>query len=337
MEKLINLRHLDIRNTSRLKIPLHPGKLKSLHVLLGAKFLLGGCSGSRMEDLGELHNLYGSLSILELQNVVDRREAQKASMREKNHVEKLSLEWSESIADNSQTERDLLDELHPLTNIEELQITGNRGTKFPNWLADHLGMHRITEVTEEFYGSSSSKKPFNSLEKLEFAEMPEWKQWHVLGNGEFPKLHDLSINCSKLIGKLPENLCCLTGLTISECPELNLETPYQLSSVLFFYFEGSVLFASQVQGMKQIVELSITDRNYLTFIPISILPSTLKRIRISSCGKFKLETPVSGMISSGYCNMFLENLDLYRCDSINDISPELVPRARYLSAKSCQD
>ncbi|KAK4370362.1 hypothetical protein RND71_009837 [Anisodus tanguticus] len=146
--------------------------------------------------------------------------------------------------------------------------------------------------------------------------MPEWKQWHILGNGEFPKLHDLLINCSKLIGKLPENLCSLTGLIISEC---------------------SVLFAFHLQGMKQIVELSITDRNYLTFIPISILPSTLKRIRISSCGKFKLEMPVSGMISSGYCNMFLENLDLYRCDSINDISHELVPRARYLSAKSCHN
>ncbi|KAF3680274.1 putative 50S ribosomal protein L18-like [Capsicum annuum] len=49
------------------------------------------------------------------------------------------------------------------------------------------------EVTEEFYGSPSSKKPFNSLEKLEIAKMPEWKQWHVLGNGEFPALQDLSV------------------------------------------------------------------------------------------------------------------------------------------------
>ncbi|KAF3642292.1 hypothetical protein FXO38_21172 [Capsicum annuum] len=106
--------------------------------------------------------------------------------------------------------------------MKKLQITGYRGTKFPNWLADHSflkllvqlslsnckdydslpalgqlpslkflairGMHRITEVMEEFYRSSSSKKPFNSLEKLEFAEIPEWKHWHVLGNGEFPRL-----------------------------------------------------------------------------------------------------------------------------------------------------
>ncbi|KAH0715670.1 hypothetical protein KY284_008575 [Solanum tuberosum] len=55
MEKLINLCHLDISNTCLLKMPLHPSKLESVQVLVGAKFLLGGL---RMEDLGEVENLY---------------------------------------------------------------------------------------------------------------------------------------------------------------------------------------------------------------------------------------------------------------------------------------
>ncbi|XP_047261689.1 putative disease resistance RPP13-like protein 1 [Capsicum annuum] len=112
-------------------------------------------------------------------------------MREKNHVEKLSSEWSGSDADNSQAERDILDELRPHKKIKELEISGYRGMQFPNWLADHSFLKLL--VTEEFYGSPSSKKPFNSLEKLEIAKMPEWKQWHVLGNGEFPALQDLSV------------------------------------------------------------------------------------------------------------------------------------------------
>ncbi|KAL3325178.1 hypothetical protein AABB24_039111 [Solanum stoloniferum] len=248
MEKLINLSHLDISNTCLLKMPLHLIKLKSLQVLVGAKFLLGGL---RMEDLGEAQNLYGSLSVLELQNVVDRREAVKAKMREKNHVDRLSLEWSESSsADNSQTERDILDELRPHKNIKEVEITGYRGTTFPNWLADPLflklvklslsyckdcyslpalgklpslkilsikGIHGITEVREEFYGSLSSKKPFNCLEKLEFEDMAGWKQWHVLGIGEFPTLQNLLIN---------------------NCPEVRLETPIQLSSLKSFEVSG---------------------------------------------------------------------------------------------------
>uniref|UniRef100_A0A3Q7J1D3 Uncharacterized protein n=1 Tax=Solanum lycopersicum TaxID=4081 RepID=A0A3Q7J1D3_SOLLC len=241
MEKLINLRHLDISNTWRLKMPLHLSRLKSLQVLVGAKFLLGVW---RTEDLGEAKNLYGSLSILELENVVDRREAVKAKMREKNHVDKLSLKWSESIsADNSHTERDILDELCPHKNIKEVKIIGYRGTNFPDWVADPLflklvklslrnckncyslpalgqlpclkflsvkGMHGIRVVTEEFYGRLSSKKPFNCLEKLEFEDMTEWKQWHALGIGEFPTLENLSIK---------------------NCPELSLEIPIQFSSL----------------------------------------------------------------------------------------------------------
>ncbi|KAF3639280.1 putative bifunctional aspartokinase/homoserine dehydrogenase 1-like [Capsicum annuum] len=372
MEKLINLRHLDISNTSCLKMPLHLSKLKSLQVLVGAEFLLGGPCGWRMEDLGEAHCLYGSLSILELQNVFDRREAQNANMREKYHVEKLSLEWSESNADNSQTERDILDELCPHTNIKALQISGYRGTQFSNWLADHsflkllvqlslsnckdcfslpaLGqlpclkflsikeMLRITEITEEFYGSPSSKKPFNSLEELVFAKMPEWKQWHVLGNGEFPALRNLSIeDCPKLVGKFTENLCSLTKLRISRCPELNLETPIQLSSLKSFrvtgspkvgvLFDDAELFTSQLVGMKQIVLLEISGCDSLTSLPISILPNSLKTIRIGHCRKFQMGASDSS--SKMISNMFLEELDLVEFES--------VPRARYLRVISCHN
>ncbi|KAH0713161.1 hypothetical protein KY289_009120 [Solanum tuberosum] len=368
MEKLINLHHLDISEAYFLKMPLHLSKLKSLDVLVGAKFLLRGRNGSRMEDMGELHNLYGSLSILGLQHVVDRRESLKANMREKKHVERLSLEWSGSNADNSQTERDILDELQPNTNIKEVEINGYRGTKFPNWLADHSfhkltkvsfryckdcdslpalgqlpclkfltirGMHQITEVTEEFYGSSSFTKPFNSLEKLEFGEMPEWKQWHVLGKGEFPVLEELSIeDCPKLIGKLPENLSSLTRLRISKCPELSLETPIQLSNLKEFevvyspkvgvLFANAQLFTSQLEGMKQIVKLVITDCKSLTSLPISILPSTLKRIEISGCRELKLEAPINAIC--------LKESSLVGCDS-----PEFLPRACSLSVRRCNN
>nr|AAW48301.1 potato resistance-like protein I2GA-SH23-3 [Solanum tuberosum] len=331
MEKLINLRHLDISNTSRLKMPLHLSKLKSLQVLVGARFLVGDRGGSRMEDLGEVHNLYGSVSVLELQNVVDSREAVKAKMREKNHVDRLSLEWSgSSSADNSQTERDILDELRPHKNIKELQIIGYRGTKFPNWLADPLflklvklslrnckncyslpalgelpclkflcirGMHGITEVTEEFYGSWSSKKPFNCLEKLEFKDMPEWKQWHIPGNGEFPILEDLSIR---------------------NCPELSLETvPIQLSSLKSLEVIGSPMVGvvfddAQLEGMKQIEELRISV-NSLTSFPFSILPTTLKTIEITDCQKCEM-------------SMFLEELTLnvYNCHNLTRF---LIPTA----------
>ncbi|XP_049379734.1 putative disease resistance RPP13-like protein 1 [Solanum stenotomum] len=259
-----------------------------------------------MEDLGEVHNLYGSVSVVELQNVVDRREAVKAKMREKNRVDKLSLEWSESSsADNSQTERDILDELCPHKNIKEVEINGYRGTTFSNWLADALflklvqlsidnckncyslpslgelpclkflsirGMHGITEVTEEFYGSLSSKMPFNSPVGLRFVDMPEWKQWNVLGSGEFPTLEKLKIkNCPELSLETPIQLSCLKRLKVSGCPKVG------------------VVFD---EGMKQIEELYNSDCNSVTSFPFSILPTTLKRLEISGYKKLKLEVPV---------------------------------------------
>lgn len=60
--------------------------------------------------------------------MVNRRKVVNAKMRQKNHVYKLSLEWSKSSsADNSQTERDILYMLHPHKNIKEVEITGYRG------------------------------------------------------------------------------------------------------------------------------------------------------------------------------------------------------------------
>ncbi|KAM3302843.1 hypothetical protein P3S67_013873 [Capsicum chacoense] len=192
-------------------------------------------------------------------------------------------------------------------------------------------MHRITEVTGEFYGSPSSKKPFNSLEKLEFTEMLEWKQWHVLGKGEFPAL--------KLMGKLPENICFLIELRIPRCPELNLETPIQLSSVKWFEVSGSPkagvlfdeakLFTSQLEGMKKIEDLCINDCNSLTSFPTSTLSNTLKIMGIYRCQKLNSDSSKTNR------NMFLEKLRLDGCDSIS--LPELVPRACYLWIQSCQN
>ncbi|PHT44656.1 hypothetical protein CQW23_13814 [Capsicum baccatum] len=73
------------RNLIMLSVPTRTGHFRIGN--LGAKFLLGGRDSLRMVDLGELSNSYGSLSIIELQNMVDNREALKANMREKNHLE----------------------------------------------------------------------------------------------------------------------------------------------------------------------------------------------------------------------------------------------------------
>ncbi|TMW84512.1 hypothetical protein EJD97_025033 [Solanum chilense] len=172
-------------------------------------------------------------------------------------------------------------------------------------------MHGIRVVTEEFYGILSSKKPFNCLEKLEFEDMPEWKQWHTLGIGEFPKLENL---------------------LIKNCPELSLETPIQFSSLKVFRVSGCpVVFndAHQLEAMKQIEALYISGCNSVTSFPFSILPTILKRIEISGCPTLKLEAPVG--------EMFVEYLSVDDCDCVDEISPEFLPTARHLIIRDCHN
>lgn len=135
MEGLINLWHLNIRNICWFKVPLHPTKFKSLQVLVGSKFLL---CGLRMDDLDEAQNLYGYVLVVELQNVVDWRQIVKENMREKDHVDKLSLEYIEIVVLKFTTEREILDEQRPHKNLKEVEITRYWGTSFTNWLADPL-------------------------------------------------------------------------------------------------------------------------------------------------------------------------------------------------------
>ncbi|KAG5629767.1 hypothetical protein H5410_001484 [Solanum commersonii] len=94
-------------------------------------------------------------------------------------------------------------------------------------------------------------------------------------------------------------------------------------------FDDVQLFRSQLEGMKQIVELYISDCNSLTSFPFSILPTTLETITISDCKKLKLDPPVG--------EMFMEYLSLFRCDCIDDISPELLPTAHKLSVEYCHN
>ncbi|XP_055820169.1 putative disease resistance RPP13-like protein 1 [Solanum dulcamara] len=409
MGRLINLRHLDIRGTGiSWNIPLQKSKLQILLLSYSTRFVVGACNNSRIEELGELQNLHGSLSISELQNVVNGREAIKGNMKDKKHLEELSLSWSGMNADDSQTEREILDKLKPDKNIKKLEINGYRGTKFPDWFGDHSfsklvslhlrkcrdcdslpalgqlpslkhlsvsGMHRILQLTREFYGSVSSVPPFRSLTSLVFKQMPELTEWHVLENGSFPQLKDLDIiNCPKLIGELPKSLPFLATLRISGCPKLGVLLDGQvamfgihLSGIRQNFMSLQKLRISdmpnlvelpseicgltnlgelrisncasleiiRIQEMQHLLELVIRNCPALMSLTILSLPITLGKMHISQCGKLELEFPENS-ITGSCCNMFLEELRLENCDSLRHLSFGFFPRVHTLMVYSCR-
>ncbi|KAG5531054.1 hypothetical protein RHGRI_025869 [Rhododendron griersonianum] len=336
--KLILLRHLDLSGTNLKEMPMHISRLKNLQQLTA--FVVGRCSGLGINELGEFHYLRGTISILGLQNVKSGNDALEAKMSEKKYLEKLALKW-DSITEDSQNARDVLEKLEPHTNLEHLEIKNYGGTRFPTWLGDQsfcfmaslrlencencfslppLGqlpslkeltiarMPNVTNVGHEFYGESGSlSKPFQSLETLRFEKMSGWVDWCILDAGEFSQLHKLEVvECPKLVTSLPRTTS-IRELVLKECQGVQLEWR-SVSSVEKLEISG---FASLEEFPGELETLT-----------------NLKELRVEKCPR--LYVP-----EMSNCNMFLESLELVRCESLISLPLGLFPKLRYLGIEEC--
>ncbi|XP_050112567.1 putative disease resistance RPP13-like protein 1 [Malus sylvestris] len=255
MSNLINLRHLNNLDVSWLEgMPPKLGSLVNLQSL--PNFVVsGGSDQSGIREIGPLSHLRGTLCISGLENVTDVEDAQRANLKYKARLDSLVLKWSHS-SDTREMESAVLDMLQPHRKIKELTIKSYAGKEFSSWVGGHLfsnmvlvhleecnnclslpplgqlpqlkelyirGMNAVESVGAEFYGERML--PFPVLETLELVEMQHWKEWLPFQadheGGAFPCLKTLLVKkCSKLEGKLPENLNSLAKLKIVECEEL---------------------------------------------------------------------------------------------------------------------
>ncbi|KAJ7982301.1 Disease resistance protein [Quillaja saponaria] len=259
MHRLVNLRHLNFVGTSLDEKPIQLGKLRNLQTL--TSFYV---SGSNIKELGQLNNLQGQLSLVQLQNVIIPMDVTEATMENKKYLETLELGWSENNED-SLNERAVLERLKPHTNLKRLTIRNYGGTRLPDWFADGSlstivflelsgckycfslpplgqlpslkklsvsGFDAIVAISSDFYGNNSSSiaQPFGSLEILKFKNMAAWEEWCCFEDhneaAAFVHLQELHIeNCLKLKGQLPQRLPCLTELVIDGCHQLGLQFP----------------------------------------------------------------------------------------------------------------
>ncbi|MED6145270.1 hypothetical protein PIB30_023510 [Stylosanthes scabra] len=146
MQNLVNLRHLDIQGTSLEEMPKGMSKLQDLQFL--SHYIVGKHDENGVGELGGLAHLHGSLYIVKLENVKNGGEAWNARMAEKIHLDTLYLRWSsfkESEVCDSQSEKDVLDKLHPHKDLKVLGIFDYRGTMFPDWVG-HSSYHNMTEL-----------------------------------------------------------------------------------------------------------------------------------------------------------------------------------------------
>ncbi|XP_045815632.1 putative disease resistance RPP13-like protein 1 [Trifolium pratense] len=250
--KLVCLRHLYLNGTYIKKMPKKIGTLNHLQTM--SHFVVGEKREFDIKELDNLNLLEGKLSISGLEHVINPADAAEANMKDKKHLEELSVNYSENFKfNNNGRELDVLEAFQPNSNLKRLTIEHYNGNSFPNWLRDchlpnlaslklqhcklcsHLPplgqlpflkelfishCDGINIIGKEFYDNSNSTSlPFRSLEVLEFKQMENWEEWLCLEG--FPLLKVLSItNCPKLKRAPPQHLPSLQILKISDCKML---------------------------------------------------------------------------------------------------------------------
>ncbi|XP_027113870.1 putative disease resistance RPP13-like protein 1 [Coffea arabica] len=332
IRKLINLRHLENSNTSQLhEMPSGIDQLTSLQTL--SKVVVSKNGGFRLNDLGNLSLLAGSLAILELQNVTNVQEARDANLKNKRDLDKIVLAWN-SEYDGSLSkvlQQDLLEALRPHTNLTSLEIKFYKGDKFSSWVGDSsftklvkvslrgcthckclpsLGqlpalkdlsiqtMLEVKAVGTELCG----KDCFPSLESLTFDDMPEWEEWTCLSSaGEnechFPLLRKLCISgCPKLKSIPVLHLPSLSELNLKKCSVGIAKCFHNLTSLNQLQFGQIIGLASLEDVFKQ-------------------FPSGLEGIALHECHQLK-----NLWGSSKTVNLVqLKSLDVSECSQLSSL------------------
>uniref|UniRef100_A0A0D9XS80 NB-ARC domain-containing protein n=1 Tax=Leersia perrieri TaxID=77586 RepID=A0A0D9XS80_9ORYZ len=259
MSKLKLLRHLKFtrRHTysfGQLCEPVrnHIGGLHGIGHLINLVTLppidMGNDRTAELMSLNEIRELSISRIMLNIHDVKG------ANIHSKKHLQLLQLDFGNEKDEISTTSHHsklmkLLDSLRPNHSIRDLIINNYKIPIYPCWLGDSsfiklttivfkdcdtqylptLGnlpfltslhfcmMWHVGRTGREFHGVNG----FPSLTRLTFADMAEWSEWSEVGNGDFPRLHSLSISSANHLKSLPsDSFMSLTTLELTACQSI---------------------------------------------------------------------------------------------------------------------
>ncbi|XP_068661676.1 putative disease resistance protein RGA3 [Aristolochia californica] len=322
MRRLISLRHLEIEGTPQLCLPEQIGKLTALRTL--SKFTEQGKSGYSVKELKELNLLHGKLEILNLELVRSGDEAKEAGLVNKQHLHALYLSCKNTTTDDIKNlpggENDVariqsvFESLRPHKNLKILRIMNYSGNEHPSWLVDSvfcnlnnvelsgfickqlpaLGqlpalrylliqkMPNVKSVGIEFIGARGG---FRKLEKLVFAHMHEWVEWHLHREDQaLQNLSSLEFHHCRKLKALPE--CIperLKELSIEECNEFGWHQ--RLPQLEKLSLDGSVgKFTKSLPSLPNLENLEIFGAQKMKSLPDGLLElKELQTLNISFC------------------------------------------------------
>ncbi|KAL2335688.1 hypothetical protein Fmac_016901 [Flemingia macrophylla] len=298
-------------------------------------------------------NLHESLSIRQLDNIVNPGKALAANLKNKRFLEKLELKWERNrIPDDSTKQKEVLENLQPSRHLKDLSIYNYSGMFFPKWLPTmnvvsillenckyclflppfgvlpflkHLWiMHLdwVVSIGYEFYGRSSST--FTSLETLKFSDLADWQEWKCQA-GAFPRLQFLLISGCPVLEELPEQLLKVKDINIQNCRRLCFGGQCMEAMSLGrmgHTISNASLHISYCPNMNFtmsccydfLVELDIWNSDRLTTFLLDVFPNLLS-LRLGHCSNLQ-------MISQEQPHKHLNDLKIFLCPQFKSFPNE---------------
>ncbi|CAN6347847.1 unnamed protein product [Urochloa humidicola] len=123
--------------------------------------------GQRLRELGNIRNL-SQLSIRNLQNVSNPKEAMEINLKKKQHMKFLSLSWNMHVKDPVNQDDQIIDNLEPNIELQRLHIHGYSGFNLPFWI-ENSSLNHLVSLHLEYcmnWKSLPSLQEINSLKHL---------------------------------------------------------------------------------------------------------------------------------------------------------------------------
>ncbi|THG01738.1 hypothetical protein TEA_025003 [Camellia sinensis var. sinensis] len=329
LSNLVNLEHLELDDMFWFKsstLPPRMGcltRLQNLHA-----FQIKHNSGYGIDELKDMKCLKGTLHISKLENATNAAEAK---LKDKEKLEKVVFEWSNSDGDpqHEATDESVLEDLQPHSNLKVLQLLCYKGTRFPSWIRDGL----LQKLVNLSFNHCSNIKVLSlgrleHLKELHIKGMLELEEWP---EADYISLHTLKIsNCPKLIC-LPSLFPDMEVLKIKKCDSLKTLplTPFLCSLTLVdnlvledWNEKLEPIFFINDQGQREPLH-SVNDQGETVEVKASYF-RLLTDIKIVNCPKL---LPLPKSVSP-------EKLEISGCQQLNTL-PELSLYLQHLALDGC--